>query len=203
VLALKQVLKINTISKGFTLIELMVTLAIAAMLLVVAVPSMVTFKRNAELTSATNTLLSAINAARGEAMKRGMNAMVVPTDNGTDWNKGWVVFVDNSTTYSQAYESADDITVLTQGAMPSYLTVTGNGTAGYTPSFIKFDASGYSKDKMNAFPGNLTLNLVRNDATGSDVSKQTRRIIISATGRARTCMPASANDSTCLAASSE
>jgi len=203
VLALKQVLKINTISKGFTLIELMVTLAIAAMLLVVAVPSMVTFKRNAELTSATNTLLSAINAARGEAMKRGMNAMVVPTDNGTDWNKGWVVFVDNSTTYSQAYESADDITVLTQGAMPSYLTVTGNGTAGYTPSFIKFDASGYSKDKMNAFPGNLTLNLVRNDASGSDVSKQTRRIIISATGRARTCMPASANDSTCLAASSE
>ena len=76
--------------RGFTLIELMVTLAIAAVLLLVAIPSMTAFKRNAELTSATNTLLASINAARGEAMKRGTNAMVVPA-NGSDWNTGWIV----------------------------------------------------------------------------------------------------------------
>lgn len=197
---MRQALKTNTISKGFTLIELMVTVAIAAILLMVAVPSMGTFKRNAELTSATNTLLSAINAARGEAMKRGMNAMVIPTNNGTDWNTGWVVFVDKDRT--QAYDSATDTTVSTQNALPNYFNVTGNNTAKATPSYIMFDASGYPKTKAGGF-GALTLNLVRTDTTGSDVFAQTRRIMISLTGRARTCTPASATDSTCSATGSE
>ncbi len=190
----------SAISKGFTLIELMVTVAIAAILLMVAVPSMVTFKRNAELTSATNNLLSAINAARGEAMKRGMNAMVVPTNNGTDWNTGWVVFVDKNRT--QAYDGSTDTTVSTQNALPNYFNVTGTNTAQATPPYIMFDASGYPKIKAGGF-GALTLNLVRTDTTGSDVFAQTRRIMISLTGRARTCTPASATDSTCSAAGSE
>ena len=79
---------------GFTLIELMVTIAIAAILLTVAVPSFTTYLRNAELTSASNNLIATINTARGEAMKRNRRTMVVPTSNGTDWTTGWVVFVD-------------------------------------------------------------------------------------------------------------
>ena len=52
---------------GFTLIELMVTLAIAAVLMMVAAPSFVGFQRNSEMTSVTNSLLAAANAARAEA----------------------------------------------------------------------------------------------------------------------------------------
>jgi type IV fimbrial biogenesis protein FimT len=66
--------------RGFTLIELMVTLTIAAVLALVVAPGLTAYKRNAELTSAINTLLSAVNAARSEAMKRGMKAMVIPAD---------------------------------------------------------------------------------------------------------------------------
>nr|MDH4446330.1 prepilin-type N-terminal cleavage/methylation domain-containing protein [Acidovorax sp.] len=73
---------------GFTLIELVVTIAIAAVLMAVAAPSFIGFQRNSELTSVTNSLISATNAARAEAMKTGMNAFVVPTANGNDWSAG-------------------------------------------------------------------------------------------------------------------
>lgn len=57
--------------RGFTLIELMVTLAVVVVLLRVCVPGFVSMQRNSELTSAANGLLASINAARTEAMKIG------------------------------------------------------------------------------------------------------------------------------------
>ena len=171
--------------RGFTLIELMVTLAIAAVLLLVAIPSMTAYKRNAELTSATNTLLSAINGARGEAMKRGMYAMVVPAD-GADWNTGWIVFVDKNRT--QVYDATVDQTVLSQAPLPGYFNVTGNGTATGSAPYIMFDASGYSKTKSSSF-GDLTLTLTRTDLSGSALDDQTRRVVVAKTGRTRTCRP--------------
>lgn len=184
-------------SKGFTLIELMVTVTLVAIALALGVPSFTTFQRNAELTSATNSLLAALNAARGEAMKRGMNAMVVPTD-GANWSGGWVVFVDKNRT--QAYESASDVTILSTDPPPTYLTVSGNGSsAGATP-YIMYDASGYSKLKGGGF-GALTFTIARNDVTGNTLADQTRRIIIASTGRARTCKPST--DTTCTTTSTQ
>ena len=193
-------IRIKKPCQGFTLIELMVTLAIAALSMLVAVPSLTAYKRNAELTSATNTLLAAINAARGEAMKRGMNALVVPTNNGTDWNTGWVVFVDKDR--SGTYSGNIDSTVLAQGALASYFNVTGNGSAAASAPYVMFDASGYSKIKGGGF-GALTLTLSRTDISGSALYEQTRRIVIANTGRARTCKPASATDATCAANSAQ
>ena len=183
---------------GFTLIELMVTLAIAAVLLVVGVPSFVSFQRNSQLTSLTNSLVAAIYAARGEAMKTGLNAFVVPTGNGAAWTAGWIVFVDKDRDGSFS-ESADTI-VQTQAAPESYFTVSGNGTAGETPAYIMFDSSGYSKTKTAGF-GALTLSLTRTDVSTAAQSEQTRRIIIASTGRLRTCKPSA--DSTCTASASE
>ena len=187
-------------SAGFSLIELMVTLTIAGVLLVVAVPSLSAFKRNAELTSATNTLIAAINAARGEAMKRGMSSFVVPANNGSNWNNGWVVFVDKN--QSLSYEAATDGTILAQDALPTYFTVSGNNSASGASPYIMFDASGYSKLKSGGF-GALTLTLTRGDLSGRDQIEQTRRIIIAKTGRTRTCKPSSATDATCAAGSTE
>ena len=79
-------------SAGFTLIELVVTIAIAAVLAALAVPSFIQYQRNSELTSLTNSLLAAVNAAKGEAMKTGRNAFVIPK--GSGWNSGWIVYVD-------------------------------------------------------------------------------------------------------------
>lgn len=191
----------RTSNKGFTLIELVMTMAIGVVLMLVAVPSFTTYKKNAELTSATNTLLSAINSARGEAMKQGVNAMVVPTNNGSAWADGWVVFVDKNR--SQTYTSTDTL-VLVQSAPPSYIAVTGSGNAALSTPYIMFDSSGYPRSKAGSgggttSTGNLTMTLTRNDVSGAEAIDQTRRIIIANTGRARSCKPLSSTDSNCAA----
>jgi type IV fimbrial biogenesis protein FimT len=185
--------------RGFTLIELMITLAIAAVLALVAAPGLTAYKRNAELTSTTNTLLSGINAARSEAMKRGMKAIVLPVDR-SHWSSGWIIFVDKDA--DQAYTEANDITILTQGPLESYFSISGTGSASGTAPYILYDGSGYSRLKNGGF-GALTLSLSRNDLSGQSSLEQTRRLVIAKTGRARTCKPASASDTTCAASSTQ
>mgnify|MGYP001557011805 CR=1 FL=1 len=186
-------------SKGFTLIELMVTVTLVAVALALGVPSFTTFQRNAELTAAANSLVAAVSAARGEAMKRGMRAMMVPAD-GANWSSGWVVFVDKN--QSQAYEAGSDITISTGDPSPTYLSVTGNGPVGGTTPYIMYDASGYSKLKGGGF-GALTLTVARNDVTGNALPSQTRRIKIAATGRLRVCTPKTTADPECGASASQ
>jgi type IV fimbrial biogenesis protein FimT len=184
----------SAVEQGFTLIELMVTLAMVAILMAIAVSSFTTLQRKAELTSFSNSLLSGINAARGEAMKRGRNAMVVPAD-GLSWNSGWTVFVDVNR--DGAYNEATDITVLKREAAPSYLTVTNTAVTAADGLYIMYDASGYSRLTGGGF-GAWTVQVARNDVTGSTLLAQTRRIKIAATGRARVCTPATATDTNCL-----
>lgn len=187
-------------SHGFTLMELMVTLAIAAILMFLAIPSFVSFQKNTQLTSAANSLLVSINAARGEAMKRGMSVIVVPTRNGSDWTTGWVVVVDKNT--PRTYTATVDNTVLTQAAVPTGITVTGNNTAAESTPYIMFDASGYSKTKTGGF-GALSISFARTDVATADQYRQTRRLIIASTGRVRMCTPVSATDTNCPATISQ
>lgn len=187
------------VARGFTLIELMVTLTIGSLLMLVAIPSFTSFQRNAELTSAANKLMSSVNAARSEAMKQGTNAMVVPTDNGTNWNAGWIVFVykfDATRATPYVYDAvAGDKIIQTQDALAGYVNVT--DTLGAAAPYIMYDASGYAKTKAGGFLA-LTLNITRTDLTGAELLNQTRRIKIASTGRVRVCRPTSATDANCL-----
>jgi type IV fimbrial biogenesis protein FimT len=184
--------------RGFTLIELLVTLSIAAVLLAVAAPSFSTFQRNAQLTSAANTLVAALNATRGEAIKRGRNALLVPSDNAS-WGNGWTAFVE-MTSGNYTYTAGSDVLVFTREAPPSYLTLTATGTASASPPYILFDAQGYAVDKNSGF-GSLVFNIVRNDVGSGSAAMETRRVIVSNTGRVRVCSPAS--DSTCTTAATQ
>ncbi len=57
-------------ARGFTLIELMVTLTVAAILLAIAVPSFTYLTVSSKLTTTANDLVAALNVARSEAIKR-------------------------------------------------------------------------------------------------------------------------------------
>lgn len=181
---------------GFTLIELIVTLAIAALLATVAVPSFIQFRRNSQLTSVTNSLVGALTAARAEAMKRGKNTFVVPAGSGNaaTWTSGWIVFVDIDR--SQTYNSAQDFTVLTQEPLPGFIGISASGTATESSPYLMFDSSGFARAKDASF-SNSIISISRTDVSSSAQTGETRRVIINQTGRIRSCKPTSSSDSNC------
>lgn len=83
---------------GFTLVELMVVIAVAGILTALALPSFSTSIRNSRLAGATNEFIGAVNLARSEAVKTNRGGTICASSNGTscstDWGAGWIVFSD-------------------------------------------------------------------------------------------------------------
>jgi type IV fimbrial biogenesis protein FimT len=87
-------------SRGLTMIELLVTLVIAAILLGVAIPTFQRSTRNAIVASQANDFAASLSRARAEAIKARRNVRMCPTSNNsscnssTHWSTGWMMFVD-------------------------------------------------------------------------------------------------------------
>jgi type IV fimbrial biogenesis protein FimT len=86
-------------SPGFTLLETLITIAIAAILLTIGVPSFVYVTNSNRTTSEVNGLLGDLQFARAEAIKEGVYVTACASNGATctgssDWNTGWIVFSD-------------------------------------------------------------------------------------------------------------
>jgi type IV fimbrial biogenesis protein FimT len=89
---------------GVTLVELLVTIAVLAVLASVAVPSLTTVLQNNAITANANALVTGFAVARSEALKREIPVTICRTDApnaatpdcgaGDGWQEGWVVFAD-------------------------------------------------------------------------------------------------------------
>ncbi len=84
---------------GFTLIELMIAIALTGLLLSMAVPAMDLFVSNARQTSAINDFVSSMHIARSTAITTNTRVTLCPSANGVtceaiDWDRGWIVFSD-------------------------------------------------------------------------------------------------------------
>lgn len=85
--------------RGFSLIEVIIALAVVAVLAVLALPSFTGTLRQSRMTSAANSLVSALNTARSEAVMRARRVSVCPSTDGdrcggADWSAGWIAYVD-------------------------------------------------------------------------------------------------------------
>lgn len=130
---------------GFTLIELMIVVALVAILAAVGVPSFREFIQNNRLATQANTFLTGLKLARSEAVKRGVNVVVCASNDqvqcaGT-WNNGWILFVDGNGDNARATTE----TLIRVGAgTASPLTLTNSGNP------IVYQASGIASaaDKL-------------------------------------------------------
>lgn len=99
--------------QGFSLIELMVTLAIGAILLTTAVPSFFGMLQRDRLTTQANDFVSSLSLARAEAASRGQRIVVCKSPGPAyntctatgNWDQGWIVFTDDG---DDTYTPAND-----------------------------------------------------------------------------------------------
>jgi type IV fimbrial biogenesis protein FimT len=152
--------------QAFTLIELMIVLGVAAILATMAAPAFWNMIQNSRTTTQANELVTAINLARSEAIKRGERVEICSTANpaagecggDNDWAAGWLVRVDG--------DASDVIRVW---EAPAGLNLAANGTAN-----MVFRSLGEREND-----GTVTFTLNFDGCTGD----RQRRIRVNAAGR--------------------
>lgn len=145
--------------RGFSLVETMVTLVIMVVLTVVAVPGMVNLFRDARQSTQTDMLVSTLNNARLEAVRRGGNGVIVcPLASATgcsattDWSAGFAVGTCSDATCSgittvlQRVETKSGTTVTSSQNSVIFRGVIGSSTAASTTT-ISVCATGRMKQQ--------------------------------------------------------
>ena len=131
--------------KAFTLVELMVTLAVFGIIVVMGVPSLTAYTRSNRIVTETNSFVGSINFARSEAVKRRGNVSLCQSSDGatcTDsgWQAGWIVFVNTDNDDPAQVDDGEEI-------LRIYGAITNNSTLAASDTFstsLTYNAKGYA-----------------------------------------------------------
>src|SRR3990172_12133014 len=91
---------------GFTIIELMLTIAIAGILMAVALPNYSNMTKNNCLTTSVNSLVATLQRARSEAIKARTDVTI--TAAGGNWGSGWSVTMDEDRDDDDVLDTGED-----------------------------------------------------------------------------------------------
>jgi type IV fimbrial biogenesis protein FimT len=122
--------------RGFTLIELMVTIALLAILTTLAAPSFAKLIASTRLSSATNELYTSLVQAKSDAIRLGSRVTVCPSSNGSScitsgtptWTTGWITFSDTTRAATPSVDAGEKILQIGQ-ALDASISI--RGSLGY------------------------------------------------------------------------
>ena len=166
---------------GFTLVELLVTAAIASSLMLIAVPAMTGMLDTQRRISAINSFVASLHLARGEAIKRNGRAVLCKSASGEQctlvgrWDQGWILFHDSN---NNASWDPGELLLQQQGPLGKRVRLSGNAPVAH---YVSYSATGSAKMVSGAFQAG-TFTLCPQDGVAGDV----RKIVLSGTGRPRT-----------------
>lgn len=163
------------------LAELLVVLAISAVLLAIALPDFGALLRGQQLRAAVADLAGALALTRAQALARGGRVELVPLEPaGSDWSRGWVVLVDRD---GDRRPSGGDEIVAVHAALPRGMALSAAFSSHQTPDYIAFNSVGRgcrADSALAARFGTLTLR----------AGGEQRKVIVNMLGRIRVCDPA-------------
>lgn len=165
---------------AYTLVELLVVMALAAIVASLAIPSMSAFLNSQRSSSLGSAFLNSLNLARSEAIKRNARVALCKSadswlcTNAGGWEQGWIVFHDVNN--NAVLDPGEDV-IEQRGAVTVGLRLTGNVTVAH---YVSYSPSGSAKLVSGAFQAG-TFTLCLNPVSEPDV----RKLILSSTGRAR------------------
>lgn len=108
----------GTTSKGFTIVELLITVTVLGVLAAVALPSFTNFVRDQRVKTAISDVYATFIYARSEAIKRSADVQVEPTST-TDWAAGWTVKDAGGTTL-KVQDAISGVTISGEGGTITY-----------------------------------------------------------------------------------
>ena len=172
-----RLIKDQQIGSGFSLIEMLVVIAVLSILLAVSLPNFQNMIERSGTNSQAKLFLTTLNLARSEAIKRGGNVAICASTDGADcsensWGAGWIVFFDangDATGLKGSVDAGDTlIRVFDSGGSANVTT--------FTVDLFKYSTLGFS-----ATNGTQTLLICPASSTAANA----RSIVIGSSGRGR------------------